>query len=395
MSFKHRLVTLVRVLSGGLALAFIVVLFWPQWVIHRPAVIVHEAPPSSHYTEGPVSYAYAVKRAASAVVNINTAKVVLTRPESEQDRPFFEPLPGEDAPPAQKQVETSLGSGVIISKSGFILTNYHVIKGADAIRVFLKDGRSAQAHIVGIDPATDLAVLRIHLKGLTAITLSHASQIEVGEVVLAIGDPYGIGQTVTTGIVSATGRDELGLSPIENFIQTDAAINPGNSGGALINTQGDLVGINSAIYTHNGGFQGIGFAIPVNLARHVFRQIVQYGHVIEGWIGVAGQTLTPALAQALRMPKTLKGVLVAGIYRGSPADKAGLRTGDVLYTINGQPLPSANKALLTIADTKPGSLIQLGVLRGKQHLVLSMTVEPRPPLKGEASSFAAAPPYAS
>ncbi|MDA8190408.1 MAG: PDZ domain-containing protein, partial [Gammaproteobacteria bacterium] len=184
---------------------------------------------------------------------------------------------------------------------------------------------------------------------------------------------------------SATGRDALGLNPIENFIQTDAAINPGNSGGALINTEGHLIGIDSAIYTHSGGFQGIGFAIPVNLARHVFRQIVKYGHVIEGWIGVAGQTLTPALARALKLPRSTHGVVVAAIYKNGPAAKAGIRPGDVLYAINGRPLRSANRALLTIADTKPGTPVTLGVLRAGRRLTVHAIVATRPPLKAPAS----------
>ncbi len=378
MPFSQRLATIARIIMGGLALAFVVVLFWPQLIARRPQVVIQEARAPGPRLQGPVSYAYAVKRAANAVVNINTAKVVVTHPPSSAGTPFFEPFPGQSPSGPEKRLETSLGSGVIISKSGFILTNYHVIRGADAIRVSLKDGRTAKARVVGVDPATDLAVLKIKLPHLTAITLGHASQVQVGDVVLAIGDPFGIGQTVTMGIVSATGRDELGLSPIENFIQTDAAINPGNSGGALINTQGALIGIDSAIYTHSGGFQGIGFAIPVNLARHVFRQIIRYGHVIEGWIGVAGQTLTPALARALKIPKTTRGVLVAAVYRNSPAAKAGLQAGDILYAINGAPLRSASRALFTIADTKPGTRITISLLRHGAKRTVAMTVATRP-----------------
>ena len=386
MSLAHRLMILARIVIGGLALAFVILLLRPQLIAHGPTVVIREAAPSKAQTPGPVSYASAVKKAANAVVNINTAKVVVTRPRRGLGFPFFEPFNGQRPPASRKRVETSLGSGVIISKSGFILTNFHVIRGADTIRVFLKDGRNANARVVGVDPATDLAVLKIHLPRLTAITLGHASDIAVGEVVLAIGDPFGIGQTVTMGIVSATGRDELGLNPIENFIQTDAAINPGNSGGALINTEGHLIGIDSAIYTHSGGFQGIGFAIPVNLARHVFRQIIKYGHVIEGWIGVAGQTLTPALARALKLPKGTHGVVVAAIYKNGPAAKAGIRAGDVLYAINGRPLRSANRALLTIADTKPGTPVTLGVLRAGRHLTIHAIVATRPPLKASASN---------
>ncbi|HUW98482.1 MAG TPA: trypsin-like peptidase domain-containing protein [Acidiferrobacter sp.] len=383
MRIQQRLIALVRIFTGGLALAFIVVLLWPQLINTRPAVVIHEAPRGTTSTKGPASYAYAVQQAAGSVVNINTAKVVLLRPQPFPHEPFFEHFSGQQHAPDNKRLETSLGSGVIISKSGFILTNYHVIKGADAIRVFLKDGRSAPARVVGVDASTDLAVLKINLPGLTAITLGHAADIHVGDVVLAIGNPFGIGQTVTMGIVSATGRDELGLSSIENFIQTDAAINPGNSGGALINTNGDLIGIDTAIYTHSGGFQGIGFAIPVNLARHVFRQIVKYGHVIEGWIGVAGQTLTPTLAKVLKLPKATNGVLIVGIYDKSPAAIAHLRPGDIIYAIDGRPLINANSALLTITDTKPGVSLALGVLRAGRRITLPVVVAARPPMKAK------------
>lgn len=381
MRIQHRLTTLTKIITGGLALAFIVVLIWPQIIKTRPRVVIREARPERGRAKGPVSYAYAVERAANAVVNINTAKVVLLRPQPFSQQQFFEQFSGRQPSATKKRLETSLGSGVVITKSGFILTNYHVIKGADAIRVFLKDGRGATARVVGIDPSTDLAVLKIHLPRLTPITWGHARDVQVGDVVLAIGDPFGIGQTVTMGIVSATGRDELGLSSIENFIQTDAAINPGNSGGALINTEGDLVGIDTALYTHSGGFQGIGFAIPVNLARHVFNQIVKYGHVIEGWIGVAGQTLTPSLTQTLKLPKSTRGVLVVGVYQKSPAAAAGLKPGDIIAAINGRPLLNANTALLTIADTKPGVTLTLGVVRHGRRLTLPVRVAPRPPMK--------------
>ena len=381
MRIQQRLIALAKIITGGLALAFIVVLIWPQIIKSRPRVVIREARPERGRAKGPVSYAYAVKHAANAVVNVNTAKVVLLRPQPFSQQPFFEQFSGRPPSVTKKRLETSLGSGVIITKSGFILTNYHVIKGADAIRVFLKDGRSAAAKVVGIDPSTDLAVLKIHLSHLTPITWGRARDVQVGDVVLAIGDPFGIGQTVTMGIVSATGRDELGLSSIENFIQTDAAINPGNSGGALINSEGDLVGIDTAIYTRSGGFQGIGFAIPVNLARHVFSQIVKYGHVIEGWIGVAGQTLTPSLTRILKLPKSTRGVLVVGVYQKSPAAAAGLKPGDIITAINSRPLRNANTALLTITDTRPGVTLTLGVLRGGRRLTLPVHVAPRPAMK--------------
>ncbi|MDA8390105.1 MAG: trypsin-like peptidase domain-containing protein [Gammaproteobacteria bacterium] len=376
MRLRQNLIMLSQALVLGLAMAFIAVLLWPRLFASRGNVVIREAPPASGHTPGPVSYATAVRLAAPAVVNINTARVVVLPQSRLLQEPFFG-IPRNDVP--QKRIKTSLGSGVIISKSGYILTNYHVIKGADAIRVFLKDGRNTKARVVGTDPSTDLAVLKIHLPHLKAITLGHTRDTHVGDVVLAIGDPFGIGQTVTMGIVSATGRDELGLSAIENFIQTDAAINPGNSGGPLVNTQGDLVGINTALYSRSGGFQGIGFAIPVNLARHVFRQIIRYGHVIEGWVGVAGQTLTPTLARALKLPADTHGVLIAGVYAHSPAAKAGLEAGDIITAIDGHALLTANDALVQITDTNPGVKLVLTVLHGGTRQTKTVTVATRPP----------------
>lgn len=379
MRLHQTLVLVTRTLILGLAIAFVAVLLWPQLITRHRTVVIRVAPAISARTPAPISYAAAVKKAAAAVVNINTAKVVLLPPAQLGHRPFFEQFFGRRTTPDRRRIETSLGSGVIVSRRGYILTNYHVIKGADAIRVFLRDGRSAPATVVGVDPSTDLAVLKIALPHLHAIVFGHTRDTEVGDVVLAIGDPFGIGQTVTMGIVSATGRDELGLSAIENFIQTDAAINPGNSGGALINTNGDLVGINTALYTRSGGFQGIGFAIPVNLARHVVRQIIRYGHVIEGWIGVAGQTLTPALATALHLPAATRGVLIAAVYDGSPAAAAGLHPGDIITAIDGRPLVSANSALLTITDTRPGVTLRLTVLDHHDTRVHDVAVGVRPP----------------
>lgn len=379
MRLHQTLILITRALILGLAIAFIVVLVWPKLISRHRIVEIRVAPVTHARTPAPLSYASAVKKAAAAVVNINTAKVVLMPPAQLGHKPFFEQFFGRRAQPGRRRIETSLGSGVIVSPSGFILTNYHVIKGADAIRVFLKDGRSAPATVVGVDPSTDLAVLKITLPHLHAIIFGHTRDTKVGDVVLAIGDPFGIGQTVTMGIVSATGRDELGLSAIENFIQTDAAINPGNSGGALINTNGHLVGINTALYTRSGGFEGIGFAIPANLARHVVRQIIRYGHVIEGWIGVAGQTLTPALATALHLPATTRGVLIAAVYAGSPAAAAGLHRGDIITAINGRPLRDANNALLTITDTRPGVTLRLAVLHHHHPQICDVVVGVRPP----------------
>ncbi|MHB1585690.1 MAG: Do family serine endopeptidase [Acidiferrobacteraceae bacterium] len=360
----------------GLAVAFVILLAWPRLAPHR-VVVIRRAPAPPATVTGPVSYAHAVQIAAPAVVNINTAAVTTYRPQPFLNDPFFRQFFGNLTGPPQKRLETSLGSGVIVSPSGYIMTNYHVIKGAQEIEVFLKDGRHAAARVIGTDPASDLAVLKINLPHLTAITFGNSEKLQVGDVVLAIGDPFGVGQTVTMGIVSATRRNELGLSPLDNFIQTDAAINPGNSGGALVNPEGDLVGINSAILSRSGGFQGIGFAIPVNHARHVFEQIIKYGHVIRGWLGIEAQTITPELAHALRL-KSTAGVVVAGILQNGPASKAGLRPGDVILALNGHAINSADQALRSISRQRPGTSVVLKILRHGTPMTLTATAINRP-----------------
>ncbi len=360
----------------GLAIAFVILLAWPRLAPNR-VVVIRQAQSAPVSVAGPVSYADAVDIAAPAVVNINTAAVTTYRPQLFLNNPFFRQFFGQLTGPPRKQLETSLGSGVIVSPSGYILTNYHVIKGAQEIEVFLKDGRHTPAQVIGTDPASDLAVLKIDLPHLPVIAFGNSKKLRVGDVVLAIGDPFGVGQTVTMGIVSATGRNEAGLSPLDNFIQTDAAINPGNSGGALINTEGDLVGINSAILTRTGGNQGIGFAIPVNHARRVFEQIIKYGHVIRGWLGIEAQTITPELSRALDL-KTMGGVIVAGILRDSPASKAGLHPGDIILSLNGQATNNADEALRAISRQRPGTSVVLKILRHGKPLTLTAIAVNRP-----------------
>ena len=303
------------------------------------------------------SYAPAVKNAAPAVVNIQTTKIITERKHPLANDPLFRQFFGDSIGEPRKRMESSLGSGVIVSPQGYILTNNHVVKAADEILVALKDGRNAKAKIVGTDPDTDLAVLHIDLKNLPAITLSRTNN-EVGDVVLAIGNPFGVGQTVTSGIISATGRNMLGINTFENFIQTDAAINPGNSGGALINSHGELIGINTAIFSKSGGSQGIGFAIPLSLARNVLTQIIEYGHVKRGWLGVAIQDMNAELASSYEMKKVY-GVIINGIAKSGPADKAGIKPGNVITHINDIEVKDTHHLLNLVSQVLPGNKISI------------------------------------
>lgn len=327
--------------------------------------------------QGPVSYAEAVRLAAPAVVNVYTTKIIEQQSHPLLNDPFFRHYFGRSTPPHQKRMQSSLGSGVIVSAEGYILTNQHVISGADEIRVALRDGRETFATVVGADPDTDMAVLKVDLDDLPVITLASAHDAAIGDVVLAIGNPFGVGQTVTQGIISALGRNRLGINTYENFIQTDAAINPGNSGGALINAYGQLLGINTAIFSRSGGSQGIGFAIPSDLARKIMTDLIESGYVVRGWLGVEVQDLTPALAQSLQMSDT-QGVLIAGLLRGGPAHQAGLLPGDVIVELDGQPVESARQSMNQIASTKPHQRIPVQVLRNGKRLETTVTVQQRP-----------------
>ena len=269
------------------------------------------------------------------------------------------------------------GSGFIWDDQGHVVTNHHVIESADEIEVALADGRTAPARVVGSDPETDLAVVKIDLGNLPAITFSQSEQLSVGDVVLAIGNPFGVGQTVTQGIVSALGRSHLGINTFENFIQTDAPINPGNSGGALINANGDLVGINSAIYSRSGGSMGIGFAIPVSLAKQIMEQIIRQGSVTRGWIGVEAQDITPELAESFKLPE-VRGALIAGVMRGGPADRAGVRPGDILMEIDGKPVLDSAIMLNLVAALKPGHKAILKITRNQASLSLTAAIGTRP-----------------
>ncbi len=318
-----------------------------------------------------VSYAAAVERAAPAVVNVYTARLV-----TERVAPSLGELFGEFVPRYRQRIERTLGSGVIVDDSGHIVTNHHVIADADSIRVQLEDGRVADARIVGRDPDTDLAVLKIDLRPLPVVIFGRSDQLKVGDVVLAIGNPLGLSQTVTHGIVSATSRQQLGIAPLEDFIQTDAPINFGNSGGALVDSSGALVGINTAIVAKNLGVEGIGFAIPVNMVRGVLSEIIAHGRVIRGWIGIVPEDLTDE--QARQVGLTQGGVVIANLYVGSPAQQAGLQPGDVLLAIDGAAPGGAQDALGRIASRKPGSSITLRGVRGGREFELRAQVGERP-----------------
>ncbi len=383
MRFRSAVIFVAQTITLGLAAAFVLTVLWPGLIPHKaPAIQIIEAPPSPTPARvgGPVSYAGAVDRAAPAVVNVNTARVVTVQPNPFFGDPLFQQFFGNTEPlePPDKRLETSLGSGVIISKQGYILTNRHVIAKADAIQVVLRDGRSAPAKVVGSDPDTDIAVLKVNLPHLPVITLGHSDHIRIGDVVLAIGNPFGVGQTVTMGIVSATGRSRLGVSRFDNFIQTDAPINPGNSGGALVDTNGDLIGINTLIVSQSGGSQGIGFAIPTSLAVNVMEQIIQYGRPLRGWLGIDAHALTPQIAQALGIKPFVHGIIVIGVVRGGPAAKAGIAPGDIILSLDGKPLDDARQALLTISGHRPGDLIQMRILRSNRIIALSATTAERP-----------------
>ncbi|MHB1241456.1 MAG: Do family serine endopeptidase [Gammaproteobacteria bacterium] len=349
----------------------------------RPVVQVREAPaaptgsPAQPSDTAPVSYADAVQRAAPAVVNVYSAKVVTQRRNPLLDDPLFQHFFGEQLAVPHPRLQTSLGSGVLVSAQGYVLTNNHVIDGADEIQVQLSDGRTGNAQVVGTDPETDLAVLRINLDKLPVIVIGNSRGLRVGDVVLAIGNPFGVGQTVTQGIVSATGRHALGLNTFEDFIQTDAAINPGNSGGALINAYGQLVGINTAIFTRSGGSQGIGFAIPARLATNVLTQIIEHGSVVRGWLGIDAQDLTPDLAESFGM-NSPQGFVVAGVAHGGAADQAGVRLGDVITNINGQAVKDARDALNHIARQTPGTKIQIQGLRDGRFFDITAVLQRRP-----------------
>jgi serine protease DegS len=368
----------------GVAVAAVVVWTMPDLLgTERPVVELRRAeiPAASPASlgNGPVSYAEAVDRAAPAVVNIFTSTRIQARPSPLLEDPFFRRFFGQQTPESRERIETSLGSGVIVSPQGYLLTNNHVIQGADEIRVSLADGRDAPATLVGADAETDLAVLRIELDELPVIGVGASDRLRVGDVVLAIGNPFGVGQTVTQGIVSAVDRRDLGLNTFENFVQTDAAINPGNSGGALVDAHGRLVGINTAIFSRTGGSQGIGFAIPVATAEDVLTSIIEQGRVVRGWIGVEIQMLTPSLAESFGLSST-EGAVIAGVLRGGPAAEAGLVPGDIILRIGEQPVGNARNFLRLVTEQEPGDTLELSGVRAGRPFRSQLIIGERPPV---------------
>jgi serine protease DegQ len=373
-----------QTVTVALALWFIVATLKPEWLGRSPSrAPLQSTTVSVREVEGPVTsrqntYRIASQRAMPAVVNIFTTKVARQSPHPFDSDPLLRRFFRDNSAPDERQF--SLGSGVIVSPDGYILTNHHVVESADEIEVAFADGRKTKGTRVGTDPETDLAVVKVDLKNLPSITLAKLDDTKVGDVVLAIGNPFGVGQTVTMGIVSALGRNHLGINTFENFIQTDAAINPGNSGGALVDTNGHLLGINTAIYSRSGGSLGIGFAIPVTTVKSVMDAIIRNGQVVRGWIGVEPQDITPELAKSFGLNKS-SGTIIAGVLKGGPADKAGVKPGDILLSVADKPVSDTVSMLNLVAQLTPGEKVPLTVLRKTQETRMSVVVGKRPRMK--------------
>ncbi len=373
-----------QAVTVALALLFVVATLKPQWLQRSPAevllpqvVSIATAPvasslPASGVQADHAGYAAAARRAAPSVVSITALKAPQRAPDDPWSRFFF-----RHGAPQEMQPQRGLGSGVIVAPEGYLLTNNHVIDGADEIQVQLVDGRQATAKLIGTDPESDVAVLRIELDRLPAITFGDVGRLQVGDIVLAIGNPFAVGQTVTSGIVSALGRNRLGINTYENFIQTDAAINPGNSGGALVDVNGNLVGINTAIYSRSGGNLGIGFAIPADGARQIMESLIRDGVVRRGWIGVETRELTPEIAEAFQLPK-VAGVLIAGVLQDGPAGRAGVRPGDVVVKIGDTPVATPQQLQTAVSKLQPQEEATLSVQRGGEQLELRLRVAQRP-----------------
>ncbi len=380
-----------QTVTACLAVLFVITTLKPEW-LGKPAglapsiVALQESSSAGAPVAAATSYRDAAQRALPSVVHIFTSQKIRTPRHPLIDDPLFRHFFGE-RPQAEDQRKSGLGSGVIVSANGYVLTNYHVVASADQIEIALNDGSAHKARLVGGDPESDLAVLQIDTEKskslkVSAITLGQMDSLLVGDVVLAIGNPFGVGQTVTMGIVSALGRSHLGINTFENFIQTDAAINPGNSGGALVDSRGNLVGINTAIYSRSGGSLGIGFAIPISTARNVMEQIIQTGTVTRGWIGVEAQEITRELAETFSLPD-IDGALISGVQRGSPADSGGIKPGDILLAVDGKSVKDPQVMLDLIAGQKPGEMVPFKLRRQKTVFDASIRIGKRPSLRRE------------
>ena len=396
---KRLWMTFAQTVTVALAVIFVIATLRPEWLPRKlsmagtPGAAIPTTgstadgsslglmTPASGTGSAPwLSYGEAARSAIPAVVNIYTTKEARIPNHPLLSDPGFRRFFGEQGP--SRRPVSSLGSGVIVASDGLVLTNHHVVEAADEIEVALADGRRAKAKVVGSDPETDLAVLRIGLTALPTLAFGDLERVQVGDVVLAIGNPFGVGTTVTMGIVSALGRTHLGINTFENFIQTDAAINPGNSGGALVDSRGRLLGINTAIYSRSGGSMGIGFAIPVTTARQVVDSIVKQGGVVRGYIGVEPQDLTPEIAEAFQIPRR-EGAIIAGLVRGGPADKAGVKAGDVLIAVEGRAVKDTPSMLNLISQLEPGRTANLRFVREGREVDLPIVIGRRPkPARG-------------
>ncbi|SFN22833.1 serine protease DegQ [Nitrosospira briensis] len=365
-----------------LAVLFVVSTLRPEllpWQHKGAMVTIKEAVSerTSQDAQKPGSFSDAAQKAMPSVVNVFTSKEVKISSHPLMEDPLFRRFFGDRSEPPQSRRASSLGSGVIVSPEGYVLTNHHVIEAADEIEIALADGRKARASVIGSDPETDLAVVRVDMESLPTMTFGHSDNARVGDIVLAIGNPFGVGQTVTMGIISALGRTHLGINTFENFIQTDAAINPGNSGGALVDASGNLIGINTAIVSRTGGSLGIGFAITASVAKQIMEQIIQTGGVTRGWIGVEVQDLTPELAESFKRPNT-KGALIAGVLKGGPADRAGVKPGDIIVEVEGSPVTDSSDMLNLIAALLPGEAATIKVERNQAEKSIDIKVGKRP-----------------
>jgi len=371
---KNTLKFILQFALTGLAAAVLLLYFFPDRLLPAQKKPENNIANQDKNPAEIVSYHEAISLTSPAVVNVYATQITSPQQDPLFQDPVFQRFFGEQQ--SEQQINNNLGSGVILNETGYVLTNAHVVDKAVDIQVTLTDGRQIKANVIGIDKETDLAVLKIQLDNLPVARIGSSEVLQVGDIVLAIGNPYNFGQTVTQGIVSATRRSHVGVSLIEDFIQTDAAINPGNSGGALINARGELVGINTANYSDTGGSQGIGFAIPIDLALNVMQQLIRHGIVERGWLGIIPQPVPFDLATALNLDNS--GVFVTAVYKNSPADRVGVLPGDIITKINGTPLLDAQQAVQKISGVMPGEMINLNILRGWQELFITTEVAQRP-----------------